>query len=138
MNVQYKICIESTWHTVHIKGFTDEIADVVVDKQSFKVKINDSQNLFQDSLLEKLTDIEIPFVKPETDSRKIFASPLPGVIVSVSIEKGDTVITGDTVCVLEAMKMQQVLKATWSGVVSYVHVKEGQQISSGHIIMELE
>ena len=70
-------------------------------------------------------------------SGRVFSSPMPGIIISVSVEVGTTVVTGDDVCILEAMKMQQTLRADWSGVVSVVHVQPGQQVSGGDPIVEL-
>ena len=69
---------------------------------------------------------------------KIFRSPMPGVIVSVSVKEGDQVVTGDEVCVLEAMKMQQSLRAEWTGIVRAVHIVPGQQVLDGDPIIELE
>ena len=51
---------------------------------------------------------------------------------------GDEVVTGDEICVLEAMKMQQMLRADWSGIVRSVHVEAGQQVLDGDPIVELE
>ena len=62
---------------------------------------------------------------------------MPGLILSVAVKVGDQVVTGDEVCVLEAMKMQQSLRADWSGVVSAVHVKPGQQVLDGDPIVDL-
>jgi biotin carboxyl carrier protein len=69
---------------------------------------------------------------------KLFAAPMPGTILSIAVGVGDQVVIGDPVCVLEAMKMQQVLKAEWSGVVRAVHVVVGEQVSDGSPILELE
>ena len=63
---------------------------------------------------------------------------MPGIVLSVAVGVGDQVTTGDDICVLEAMKMQQTLKADWSGVVSAVHVIAGQQVRDGDAIVELE
>ena len=63
---------------------------------------------------------------------------MPGVIMSVSVTGGDQVVTGDEICVLEAMKMHQTLRADWSGIIKTVHVQEGQQVLDGDIIVELE
>jgi biotin carboxyl carrier protein len=70
-------------------------------------------------------------------SGRVFSSPMPGIIISVAVEVGTNVVTGDDVCILEAMKMQQTLRADWSGVVSAVHVQPGQQVSEGDPIVEL-
>ena len=58
--------------------------------------------------------------------------------MSVAVKQGDQVVTGDEVCVLEAMKMQQVLRADWSGIVRSVLVQPGQQVMDGDPIVELE
>ena len=63
---------------------------------------------------------------------------MPGVILSVAVKIGDQVVTGDPICVLEAMKMQQVLRADWTGIVRTVHVESGQQVLDGDPIVELE
>ena len=63
---------------------------------------------------------------------------MPGTILSIEVIPGDQVVTGDPICILEAMKMQQVLRADWSGVVKSVLVTVGQQVMSGAPIIELE
>jgi len=68
---------------------------------------------------------------------KSFTSPMPGVVISLAVGVGDQVVTGDEVCILEAMKMQQTLRADWSGVVAAVHVVPGQQVPGGHPILDL-
>jgi biotin carboxyl carrier protein len=68
---------------------------------------------------------------------KTFSSPMPGVILSVTVKIGDQVITGDEICVLEAMKMQQTLRAEWSGIVQAVHVESGQQVLDGDPLVDL-
>jgi biotin carboxyl carrier protein len=68
---------------------------------------------------------------------RTFTSPRPGIILSVAVKIGDQVITGDEVCVLEAMKMQQTLRADWSGIVQAVHVESGQQVLDGDPLVDL-
>ena len=70
--------------------------------------------------------------------QKVFAAPMPGTILSIEVSPGDQVVTGDAICVLEAMKMQQALRADWSGVIKSVLVTVGQQVMNGSPIVELE
>ena len=79
-----------------------------------------------------------PVVEQPSSATKLFVAPMPGTILSLAVDVGDQVVTGDPISVLEAMKMQQVLKADWSGVVKAVHVVIGQQVSDGTPIVELE
>ena len=69
---------------------------------------------------------------------KMFTAPMPGTILSLLVTMGDQVVTGDTVCILEAMKMQQSLRADWSGIVKTVYVVAGDQVLGGAPILELE
>ena len=69
---------------------------------------------------------------------KMFTAPMPGTILSLLVTTGDQVVTGDTVCILEAMKMQQSLRADWSGIVKTVYVLAGDQVLGGAPILELE
>ena len=75
---------------------------------------------------------------PAPAGGRVFSSPMPGIVLSLAVSVGDQVVTGDDICVLEAMKMQQTLKADWSGVVSAVRVTPGQQVQDGDPIVELE
>ena len=79
-----------------------------------------------------------PAQAPPAGPTKIFSSPMPGIIVSVAVKQGDQVVPGDEVCVLEAMKMQQTLRAEWAGIVREVHVRSGNQVQGGDRIVTLE
>ena len=62
---------------------------------------------------------------------------MPGMIISIAVKVGDQVVPGDEICVLEAMKMQQTLRAEWTGIVDEIHVETGQQIQGGDKILSL-
>ncbi|MDN5635904.1 MAG: biotin/lipoyl-binding protein, partial [Brevibacterium sp.] len=62
-------------------------------------------------------------------------APMQGTIVSVAVRTGDTVEAGDTLAVIEAMKMEQPLKAGHSGTVSEVLVDTGVSVRSGEPII---
>lgn len=55
-------------------------------------------------------------------------APIPGVILTVRVKPGDRVAAGQEVCVLEAMKMQNSIRAKQSGIVATVHVSDGQHV----------
>jgi acetyl-CoA/propionyl-CoA carboxylase biotin carboxyl carrier protein len=60
--------------------------------------------------------------------------PMQGTIVKVLVAVGDTVEAGDTVCVLEAMKMENNIASEASGTVSEVRVAPGDSVGSGDIV----
>jgi propionyl-CoA carboxylase alpha chain/3-methylcrotonyl-CoA carboxylase alpha subunit len=65
-------------------------------------------------------------------------SPMPGKVVSVSVKAGDTVSKGQTLLVLEAMKMEHALAAPFDGVVAELTAVAGGQVSEGVVLVRLE
>ena len=65
-------------------------------------------------------------------------SPMPGKVVSVSVKAGDTVTKGQTLLVLEAMKMEHALAAPFDGVVAELTAVAGGQVSEGVVLVRLE
>ena len=68
--------------------------------------------------------------KQEGAGRKVIA-PLPGTITEVKVKVGDTVKSGDTVVILEAMKMQNNIEAECSGTITSVLVGQGETVMEG-------
>ncbi len=66
------------------------------------------------------------------------SSPMPGQVQRVLAKEGDAVVAGQTLLVVEAMKMQLEIKAPRGGTVRRVSVKQGQQVEAGVPLVELE
>ncbi len=63
---------------------------------------------------------------------------MPGKIIRVLVAEGDQVAEGDVVCILEAMKMENELKAPQAGQVKKLHVRPGQDVERGALLAEIE
>ncbi len=63
---------------------------------------------------------------------------MPGKVVKIMTAEGAVVNQGDTLLILEAMKMENEIKAGMDGVVKAVHIKEGQALESGFLMIEIE
>ncbi|CAN7681044.1 acetyl-CoA carboxylase biotin carboxylase subunit [Neorhizobium sp. LjRoot104] len=72
------------------------------------------------------------------DTSKMLLCPMPGVITSVSVKAGDAVEAGQTLATVEAMKMENVLKAERQGIVKRVAASQGQSLAVDELIMEFE
>lgn len=66
------------------------------------------------------------------------ACPLPGTVTSVNVKEGDTVSVGQTLVVLEAMKMSNNIDAEKSGVVKSIAVAQGATVMEGQVLMVIE
>lgn len=64
-------------------------------------------------------------------------SPMQATVVKTAVAEGDTVVKGDLLVVLEAMKMEQPVQAPRDGVVTGLNAPVGQTVSSGHVLLEL-
>lgn len=64
-------------------------------------------------------------------------SPLPGVIISINVAVGDKVAAGQTVAVLEAMKMENSIEAESAGTVQAIHVQKGDSVLEGAKIVTI-
>ncbi len=72
---------------------------------------------------------------PAASSSRILA-PIPGVIVAISVQPGDTVEPGQQVCILEAMKMKNIIRAPRSGTIGAIRVSPGQHVRHHDVLIE--
>ncbi len=77
-------------------------------------------------------------IKQPADTSKMLLCPMPGVITSVSVKPGDRVEAGQTLATVEAMKMENSLKAERAATVKRVAVSTGQSLAVDELIMEFD
>ncbi|MCH2457765.1 MAG: acetyl/propionyl-CoA carboxylase subunit alpha, partial [Henriciella sp.] len=83
-------------------------------------------------MLERLPE------KPKPDTSKLIISPMPGLVVSVDVEVGQQVEEGEAVCIVEAMKMQNIIRAEATGTVKTINVGAGDSVAADEIMVEFE
>ncbi len=74
--------------------------------------------------------------RQETTSAKELRCPMPGVVVAVAVAEGEEVKAGEPLVTVEAMKMENILRAERDGVVKVVHVKPGDNLAVDQVILE--
>ncbi|WP_332658647.1 acetyl/propionyl/methylcrotonyl-CoA carboxylase subunit alpha [Brevundimonas sp.] len=74
--------------------------------------------------------------KIAADTSKLIASPMPGLVVSIPVTVGQEVKAGETVAIIEAMKMQNILKAERDGVVKAVSAAAGDPVAADDVLVE--
>ncbi len=75
-------------------------------------------------------------VKKITDTGKQVLCPMPGLVVSIAVKEGQEVKAGETVAVVEAMKMENVLRAEIDGTVKKINAKPGDSLAVDAVILE--
>lgn len=77
--------------------------------------------------------------EPKTiDYSKSIISPMPGTIVQVFVKEGDTIVDGQDLCIIEAMKMQNIIKAEIDGVIDKVNIKAGDSVAVDALLIEFK
>jgi propionyl-CoA carboxylase alpha chain len=76
--------------------------------------------------------------KVAPDTSKLLLCPMPGLVVKLNVEEGEEVEEGQALCTIEAMKMENILKAEKKGIVSKINASAGDSLAVDEIIMEFE
>jgi biotin carboxyl carrier protein len=77
-----------------------------------------------------------PLTATAGPSARSGTAPLPGTVKSVAVQAGTQVVAGDELLVVEAMKMDNTIRAERSGTIAAVHVTEGKQIAYGEPLLD--
>ena len=121
---------------------------LIINGQSYEVAVDDNDELYQVMLKSTLYEVKVEDERtrrlagliggpPVIVGEALIKAPMPGVIVSVPAQEGQTVTKGDIVVVLESMKMQNEFKAPKDGVVSSVRVAPGDKVDQEAIMITI-
>ncbi|MEO0830606.1 MAG: biotin/lipoyl-containing protein, partial [Pseudomonadota bacterium] len=77
-------------------------------------------------------------VKTPPDTSKLLLCPMPGLVVTLHVETGEEVQVGQALCTIEAMKMENILRAERKGTVSKVNAAAGDSLAVDEVILEFE
>ncbi len=124
-----KVFIGNKYYDVEISTESDKIFKVTLDGISYKVNINDHYDQLANSL-----GLHAKVEKKQNHIK----SPMPGLVISVLVKAGDTVPKGQPLLILEAMKMENVLKAASDVTVKKVLVDKGKAVEKNSILIEFE
>jgi biotin carboxyl carrier protein len=105
----------------------EKIALVRVNNSSYEIKLKDET----DDLLEKLG------IGQKTNKIAQIKAPMPGKVLEIIVKEGDTVNKGDSLIVLEAMKMENIIKAPGTAVVKKVHAIKGNAVEKNQVLIEM-
>lgn len=132
--------IDDTYFTIHFMGkkFHGEIVEAATEDQKMTIKVN--QRTFE---VKKERPIDELIHKMGLDKKKIrklhqLKSPMPGRILNFSVNVGDQVSIGTPLLTLEAMKMENVIKAEGEGIVKAIVKNKETVVEKGELIIEFE
>ena len=137
---EYKLKINGNDYTVTVNEVDGSMAEVEVNGTPFKVEFDKPVKKAAAPVAKPVAKsaapapAAAPVAKPTAaagGAGTAVTSPLPGVILDVCVKEGDAVKRGQTVMVLEAMKMENAIEATADGTVTAIKVGKGDSVLEG-------
>ncbi len=126
-------------HTFHIiRGglcYTAEVLKADYATKSFTLLVNKLR--FEVQLQDKFDLLLAQMGMDKSATQKIgsLKAPMPGLLIDVKVVEGQTVQKGDTLLVLEAMKMENVLKAPTDAIVKTIKVRKGENVEKNQVLI---
>ena len=141
---EYKYKINGNAYKVTIGDIEDNIAHVEVNGTPYKVEMEKAPKVAVKPVVRPVSAAPAaptaPVVKPAAAStgKSGVKSPLPGVILDIKVNVGDTVKKGQVIIILEAMKMENEIMCPRDGVVASVNTSKGASVESGTLLCVLQ
>lgn len=135
---KFKYKINGKEYEVAVNKVEDTLAEVEVNGASYKVELEKKAEEPATPKIQRPVSTG-PAAKPASGGSggNAVKSPLPGIIVDIKVKVGDDVKKGDTVAVLEAMKMENAIPAPKDGKVASLDVNVGDSVLEGVTILSL-
>ena len=133
---KFSFTIRGNKYEVELQNLEDNIAEIEVNGSKYEVEIHQ----------EIKTPKVIPTAEPEAvktakpTARKGTGglnAPLPGTVLEIKVKVGDEVKAGDLILVMEAMKMENNIKADKNGKISAIKVNVGDSVLEGDLLVEI-
>lgn len=129
----------STYHIIKDqKSYNIEIVKADYQEKTFELNINgnpytiEAQDEFDLLLaqlgMSNLNDVKVNEVK----------APMPGLVVDVLVNVGDSVAKNDPILILEAMKMENILKSPTEGIIKSINTMKGSAVEKNHVLISFE
>ncbi len=140
---QYKFTIRGNNYDVEIQNIEDDIATLEVNGTTYEVTIHREKKVSKTPKLvrSQATPNNSSTARTSNPSSAKgtgqLKAPLPGLIMALKVKEGDTVEAGQTVMIMEAMKMENEIKADRAGKVTSIKVSIEQSVLEGDVLMEI-
>jgi len=135
--------IEDTTYEVTVGDLQARPVIASVDGEDFEVW-PEEMSIPTESSSNPVTaqSVSVPQMQKPVDeangNTKSVKAPLPGVIIDIMVSEGDPIAYGQELCVLEAMKMKNTIRANREGRIKKIHITVGDQVQHSALLMEFE
>lgn len=126
----YRLAYKGKTYNVQVlPGDNEKKPKIRVNGLSYETELIDKYDELIKSLgMESMTKVEIKELK----------SPMPGLVIKIDVKPGDVIAKGDPIMILEAMKMENIIKSRGEGTIAEVYVKEGIAVEKNELLVRFE
>lgn len=141
------VLVNGQMRDVDFLNLGGDLFSVITENRSLEAVINDDEGTiavmmsgrqFEAQVLDERAMLMMQRRGAQTTGSGEVKAPMPGLIVDVTAERGASLAKGDTLIILESMKMQNELKSPIDGVVRAIHVEAGQAVDKNELLVEIK
>jgi biotin carboxyl carrier protein len=126
----YKFLYNEVVYDVKLLQYDEENKTYKLKINGFHLEVNALNEL--DQLIAKLG-----FNKPSQKTLKEITAPMPGLVKKIFVGEGDEIVVGQNLFILEAMKMENIIKASGEGIIAKILVQENEKVEKGKVLIKL-
>ncbi len=146
---KYKVRVDNKVYDIDAELVQKDVYSILYNGQSVNMSMIEGEAYNQYIVNTRHDDFEVEVIDARArymkasgsdfgDNENVISSPMPGKIVKLMYNEGDTVTKGDTVIVVSAMKMESEYKSACDGTIKRIHVKAGDTIDGNEPLVEIE
>lgn len=146
---KYKVRVDNKVYDIDAELVQKDVYSILYNGQSINMSMIEGETANNYIVNTRYNDFEIEVIDARArymkasgselgDNENNISSPMPGKIVKLMYNEGDTVNKGDTVIIVSAMKMESEYKSPCNGTIKRIHVKAGDTIEGNEPLVEIE
>lgn len=144
---EYNIRVNNKSYTVSVGKVTDDSIEVTLDGRHFVVEMEIPRSISKTPRVTRKRVVHdklktpdrtsSPLSTPDLMNKGNILAPLPGLILKLNVKEGESVHEGQTVAVMEAMKMENEIESPVEGTVKSIYVKEEENVLENALLMTI-
>jgi len=130
---------ENSFHILqNNKSYKAEIVNADIEEKTITVKVNG--NTYNIEVKDKMDLLLEKMGMSNQASKKIkdIKAPMPGLVLEIKVAIGDEIKKGESILILEAMKMENSLKSPGDGIIKSIQIKKGEAVEKNQVLLVLE
>ncbi len=115
-----------------------QVNEINLHEGTVRLKINEKDYFYkiENELIQVIN--QLGFTSKNTDIQKNIKAPMPGIVIRVDINIGDTISKGQNLMTIEAMKMENIIKSPLDGVIKEINISSGDKVEKNQILFSFE